>query len=108
MEGLRAFFALGLQAGTARLSNHRNRPMLPTMLASVIVVLARARPMVRMISPIRSFWWPKTCSTFERTTDLRPFAQDVLVYIGRPPGFLRWISLTMPLAASQASFSTDR
>lgn len=78
------------------------------MFAIVIAALARARPIVRMISPMRSFWWPKTCSTFDRTTDFRPFALDVRFDMGRPRGFLRWISLTMPLAASQASFSAER
>ena len=48
------------------------------MLAIVIVALARARPMVRTISPMRSFWLPKTCSTFERTADLRPLALEYL------------------------------
>ena len=77
------------------------------MLAIVIVALARARPIVRMTSRMRSFWWPNTCSTFERTTDLRPLAFDVRFDMGRPRGFLRWISLTMLLAESQASFSPD-
>ncbi|ANB32654.1 hypothetical protein A6024_00295 [Rhodovulum sulfidophilum] len=34
--------------------------------------------------------------------------QHVVVQHRQPHSFLRWISLTMPLAAGQASFSTDR
>ena len=44
------------------------------MLAIVIAALARAIPMVRMISPIRSFWWPKTFEIHSRVQGLHRIA----------------------------------
>jgi len=58
--------------------------------------LARAMPMVRMKRSILSFCTAKTCSTPERTLDLRALARRVVSGIGRRGGFLRWMRLTKP------------
>ena len=65
--------------------------MLRVRLARPILVLARAIPMVRMNRPIGPFCRAKTCSTAERTADLRALAGAVRHGIGLPLGFLRWI-----------------
>ena len=44
------------QAVLARPRSHRNRPMLYAMFTIVTAALARARPTVRIVSPIRAFW----------------------------------------------------
>ena len=88
-------------AGTVRLLSHLHRVMLNAMLASVTAALARAMPIVRIVRPMHAFWWAKTCSTFERTPDLRPLARRVREgIIGRPCGFLRWMRLVMPWSVS--------
>ena len=56
--------------------------MLKTRLARPILVLARAMPMVRMNKPIGPFCRAKTCSTAERTADLRALARAVRRGIG--------------------------
>ena len=73
--------------------------MVYAMLARPILALARARPMVRMIRPIRSLWSAKTCSTRAWIADFRRFARAVSLGIGLPGGFLRWIRLTLPRPA---------
>ena len=78
------------------------------MFASAAAALARAIPIIRILSPMRSFRWAKTCSTFARTADLRPSALAVRLPIGRPRGFLRWMRLVMPFASSQSSFRLER
>ena len=97
-----------LGGGLARSRSHRNRPMLYAMFAIVIAALARASPTVRIVSPIRAFWWAKTCSTFARSFDLRPLAFAVRAGIGRPRGFLRWMRLFSPFSFSHFSFSAER
>ena len=52
---------------------------------------AFTRPMVRMNRPIGPFWRAKTCSTAERTADLRALARAVRRGIGLCPG-LRVVS----------------
>ena len=96
------------QSGADRLSSHRHRVMVKAMLASVIAPRAHASPMVRMVIPMRAFWWAKTCSTFERSADFAAVARRVGFGIGRPLGLRRWMRLTMPCASSQASFSAER
>jgi hypothetical protein len=59
--------------------------------------------MVRTTSAIGPFCRAKTCSTAERTADLRALACRVLAAIGRPGGFFRWMRETRPLEGSQAS-----
>jgi hypothetical protein len=44
-------------------------------LARVIFASARANPIVQMNSPYLHFCWAKTCSTAQRTEDLRAFAR---------------------------------
>jgi hypothetical protein len=58
------------------------RFMFWTRLAKPILVVARARPMVRMKRPIGPFCWAKTCSTAARTLDFRPLARAVCRGIG--------------------------
>ena len=62
------------QADTVRLQSQRNRFMLQAMFASAAAAVARAIPIVRILSPMRSFRWAKTCPTLARTDDLRPLA----------------------------------
>ncbi len=97
-----------LGGGLARPRSHRNRPMLYVMFAIVTAALARASPTVRIVSPIRAFWWAKTCSTLARSFDLRPLAFAVRAGIGRPRGFLRWMRLSGPFSFSHFSFSAER
>ena len=52
----------------------------------MIVARARFSPIVRMVIPMRAFWWAKTCSTFERTADFAALARRVRFGIGRPRG----------------------
>ena len=66
------------------------------MFASVIVAFARARPIIRIVRPIRSFCGAKTYSALALTADLRPLARSVRLGIGRPRGFLRWTWLFVP------------
>ena len=63
------------------------RCILYSRLARPILVVARARPMVRMNRPIGPFCRAKTCSTAERTADLRALAWAVRRGIGLPPAF---------------------
>ena len=56
--------------------------MLWVRLARPILVVARARPMVRTNKPILAFS-EKTCSTWARTADFLAFALAVLAGIGR-------------------------
>ena len=63
---------------------------------------------MRIVGPMRAFWWARTCSTFERIADQRPLARRVRFGIGRPLGFLRRTRLIMPGAVSQASSSAER
>ena len=60
------------------------RCILYSRLARPILVVARARPMVRMNRPIGPFWRAKTCSTAARTADLRALARAVRRGIGLP------------------------
>ena len=50
----------------------------------------------------------KTCSTLARIFDWARLAARSASDLGLPFGFLRWIRLTRPLAASQASLVLDR
>ena len=54
------------------------------MFASVTVALARAIPIVRTLSPMRSFRCAKTCSILARIDDLRPLALAVRLPVGGP------------------------
>ena len=65
---------------------------------------------VRMNRPIGPFSRAKTCSTPERTIDLRALARAVRCGIGLPFGFLRWIcerSRRSAKPANLAHYSPD-
>ena len=57
------------------------------------MALASSRPTVRMNRPIRSFCWPKTCSTADRTRDFVALPRRISSGISRRSGFWRWIWL---------------
>ncbi len=85
-------------SGVCRMSQVA-RFMLWTRLASPIVTVARAMPIVLTTSAIGPFWRANTCSTVARTLDLAPLAREMLTGIGLPGGFLRWICERRPLPA---------
>lgn len=82
--------------------------MLWTRLASPILVVALARPIVRTNRPIRAFCSAKTCSTCARTADFFAFARAVRAGIGRSAGFFRWMRLTNMRSCSSSSFFFER
>ena len=82
--------------------------MLWTRLARPILVVARARPMVRTNRPILAFCSAKTCSMWARTADFLAFARAVRSGIGRPAGFLRWMWLTSIRWRKRSSFFLER
>ena len=65
--------------------------MVQAMLASVTAALARARPMVRITSPMTRFRCAKGCSTCARTADLAASADAWCRGSGRPAGLRRWM-----------------
>ena len=73
-----------------------------------IVGDVRTKPIVRLNSPYRFFWWAKTCSTRARMLDFLPLAHDVATDIGLPLGLRRWIWLRSTLDDNHASFALER
>jgi len=61
-----------------------------------------------MNSPICAFCYAKAYSTLARILDLARLAARSASDRGLPFGFLRWIRLTRPWAAGQASLVFDR
>ena len=61
-----------------------------------------------MNRPIGPFWRAKTCSTAERTADLRALARAVRRGIGLPFGFLRWICERRQRPARNFSLALER
>ena len=96
------------QAAVACVVSQTIRCMLKTRLARPTLVLARAMPMVRMNRPIGPFCRAKTCSTVERTADLRALARAVRRGIGLPCGFLRWICERIRRSARYFSLAFER
>jgi hypothetical protein len=66
------------------------------------------RDVVRMNRPIGPFCRAKTCSTAERTADLRALARAVRRGIGFPFGFLRWICERSRRSARNFSLAFER
>ena len=60
--------------------------MLWAMFAMLILVLARAIPIVLMKRPMRCFWSAKTCSMDERGRDRALLARRFASGIGLPGG----------------------
>ena len=99
---------LDRQAGAGWRCSQSRRRMLVTRLASPILVVARARPMVRTNRPILAFCSTTTCSTCARRADFLAFARAVRSGIGRPAGFLRWMWLFIIRWRRSPSFLLER
>ena len=78
------------QAGIQPPSWTRRR-MLKARLAMPIFVRARARPMVRTISPMACFCTANTCSTGARARERLALPRRMCAGSGRPGGRRRWM-----------------
>jgi hypothetical protein len=96
------------QAGALRPGSQTKRRMLSARLARPIFTFARARPIVRMKTPIGPFRCAKTCSTATRTFDVLALATLMRCGIKRPVGFLRGMRDWKPRVVSIFSFFFDR
>ncbi|MEM1385644.1 MAG: hypothetical protein AAGG06_18650 [Pseudomonadota bacterium] len=82
--------------------------MLKVMLAMPILALARAIPIVRMNSFMRSFCSAKECSTADRIFERATFALSWCAGIGLPGGPRKWTFEASPARAIFFSFFCDR
>lgn len=84
------------------------RRMLYPMFAMPILVLARARPMVRTAMSIMFFWTAKTCSTGARCFDFVALPRRMCLGMALPLGLRRWTWLTKQWRARNVSFCFER